>query len=217
MTQLPMSSSWRTPKRMRKTSDKDRALNITEDVFTNITVQTSANAIASRSGAHIVVDEAVNGDLHLPGNRFINPGTKLKGFGLPAGQTSPTIPNLSIYSKRAASVKAMTNISGDEQRTPRPKRIMEIGLEALARSIESAVEQDKLRFSNEESMARVKKDVAMAKMEKYPYRRAAMTIFNATAEDHFNEPLARLAAADILSFTINRHISVISLIIRSHQ
>ncbi|KAG0148893.1 hypothetical protein CROQUDRAFT_89718 [Cronartium quercuum f. sp. fusiforme G11] len=120
------------------------------------------------------------------------------GFGSPASQTSSTNPKLSIHHKQAASVKVMTDISEHEDRTLRPKHIWETGPKALAHLVQSAVQQEKYRLSNEEALARVKKDVAIVKNEKYFNRRAAMTIFNATAEDHFGEPLARLAAAEFL-------------------
>ncbi|KAG0146652.1 hypothetical protein CROQUDRAFT_92485 [Cronartium quercuum f. sp. fusiforme G11] len=179
-------------------AEKDRALNITEDVEPDIIVQASANDIANGSRAHIVMDEAETTDLNLPGNFFINPGTKVRSFGPPASQTSSTNPKLSIQHKRAASVKVMTDISEDEDRMPHPEHIWETGLKALACLVQSAVQQEKYCFSNEEALACVKKDVAIAKNEKYPNCWAAMTIFNATAEDHFGEPLACLAAAKFL-------------------
>ncbi|KAG0139750.1 hypothetical protein CROQUDRAFT_101090 [Cronartium quercuum f. sp. fusiforme G11] len=143
-------------------AEKDRALNIIEDVEPNII------------------------------------STKVKGFGLPASQTSSTNPKLSIHHKQAASVKVMTNISEHEDRTLHPKHIQETGPKALACSVQSAVQQEKYHLSNEEALAHVRKDVAIVKNEKYPNHQAAMTIFNATAEDHFGKLLACLAAAQFL-------------------
>ncbi|KAG0140456.1 hypothetical protein CROQUDRAFT_100075 [Cronartium quercuum f. sp. fusiforme G11] len=69
---------------------------------------------------------------------------------------------------------------------------------ASGQLINSAVKQEKIHFQTEHSLATVKKDIALAKLDKFPNHKTAMALFNASSAVYFEDPLACMVAAEVL-------------------
>ncbi|KAG0139065.1 hypothetical protein CROQUDRAFT_102250 [Cronartium quercuum f. sp. fusiforme G11] len=68
----------------------------------------------------------------------------------------------------------------------------------LAWSVNLAVKEEKYQVQAEHSLAVVKKDIALAKLDKFPNHKTVMVLFNTSSAAYFEDPLACMAAAEDL-------------------
>ncbi|KAG0145661.1 hypothetical protein CROQUDRAFT_93646 [Cronartium quercuum f. sp. fusiforme G11] len=74
----------------------------------------------------------------------------------------------------------------------------ETGPKYLAQSVNSAVKQEKIHVQTEHSLTTVKKDIALANLDKFPNHKPPMALFNASSAVYFEDPLAHMVAAEVL-------------------
>ncbi|KAG0148968.1 hypothetical protein CROQUDRAFT_89542 [Cronartium quercuum f. sp. fusiforme G11] len=162
-------------------------------------VQPSSKPVASGSGACLEVDDSDDLNLELPITSSIKLGSKVDPNGplmkLPHVSGQP-----STCTMGNPYLKTPINASSDDDElcTPHPKCTHETGPKFLAQSVNLAVKQEKCQVQAEHSLATVKKDITLAKLDKFLNHKTVMAFSNTSSAAYFEDPLAHMAATEVL-------------------
>ncbi|KAG0144373.1 hypothetical protein CROQUDRAFT_95078 [Cronartium quercuum f. sp. fusiforme G11] len=142
-----------------------------------------------------VVDEEVNPFSGIP---KVQPSSKpvASGSGEYLAVDGSEVLNLNL--PITASLKLGSNALPIGPPTKIPCASGQPSLKVLAQSVDLAVKQEKSQVQAEHSLAMIKKDIALAKFDKFPNCKTAMALFNASSAAYFEDPLAHMAAAKVL-------------------
>ncbi|KAG0145207.1 hypothetical protein CROQUDRAFT_94192 [Cronartium quercuum f. sp. fusiforme G11] len=162
-------------------------------------VQPSSKPVVSGSGACLEVTDSDDSNLDIPITSCVKPSLKVHPIG-PLVKTPHASGQPSMHTQGNPFLKTPIDVISDNEElcTPLPKHMCETGPKVLAQSVDSAVKQEKIHVQTEHSLAMVKKDIVLVKLDKFPNCKTAMALFNASSAVYFEDPLAHMVAAEVL-------------------
>ncbi|KAG0149196.1 hypothetical protein CROQUDRAFT_89527 [Cronartium quercuum f. sp. fusiforme G11] len=172
---------------------------VVAEELNSFSVQPSSKPVVSGSGACLEVTNSDDSNLDIPITSCVKPSSKVHPIG-PLVKTPHASGQPSMRTQGNPFLKTPIDVILDDEELcmPLPKHMRETGPKVLAWSVDSAVKQEKICVQTEHSLAMVKKDIVLAKLDKFPNHKTAMALFNASSAVYFEDPLAHMVAAEVL-------------------